>query len=278
MPKLNDLTGRKFGMLTVIRRAEDYVSPKGMHRVQWACICYCGNTTIVGARHLISGGIRSCGCFQKEKISKRCRKDMLGLRFGRLTVIEEAEPRIKSDGIHVIRWRCLCDCGNHVIVDGSLLRSGNTKSCGCLQREAASLSATTHGQSKTRLYRIWTGMKNRCNNKRDIDYERYGGRGIFVCKEWMSDFLCFKEWAENSGYHDNLSIDRIDVDGPYSPDNCRRADCTTQNNNRRNTRYLSVDGTCMTMSQWASETGIPYWKIWERINRGWSEEEAVLIK
>lgn len=145
----------------------------------------------------------------------------VGDKFGRLTVVEFAG--IKN---HAGRWKCVCDCGLTVVVNGYNLRSGNTKSCGCLHREMVTKwgkANKKHGEShdnRTRLYTIWVGMRARCNRPTHHAYNLYGGKGVKVCEEW-SDYLAFKEWALANGYADNLSIDRIDPSKDYCPENCR---------------------------------------------------------
>lgn len=147
--------------------------------------------------------------------------DLIGQKFGRLTVVEFCG--IKD---HAARWKCVCDCGLVVIAKANSLRSGNTKSCGCLRRETArkqGISNTKHGEShdhRTRLYTIWCGMRQRCSNEHREAYHFYGGKGVKICEEW-NDFLTFKRWAMENGYQDDLSIDRIDHNGDYCPENCR---------------------------------------------------------
>lgn len=162
--------------------------------------------------------------------------DLTGQRFGQLTVLERAE-----NGNHKQpRWKCRCDCGKETIVFGHLLRNGNTKSCGCFSRELHGTlmkrSNLRHGDcsgAETRLYRIWGGMKNRCYNSHQINYKHYGGRGIAVCEEWLHDFTAFRDWAMSHGYRDDLTIDRIDNDKGYSPDNCRWVTMSEQRKNQR---------------------------------------------
>lgn len=154
--------------------------------------------------------------------------DLTGQRFGRLVVIERAQNA--SSGA---AWLCQCTCGAHAIVSSNMLRTGRTKSCGCLAREATKLRSTTHGGSYTRLYHIWSGMRQRCHNSKSPAFNNYGGRGITVCPEWLHDFEIFQKWALSHGYRDDLTIDRINNDKGYSPDNCRWATYSTQRKNQR---------------------------------------------
>lgn len=136
--------------------------------------------------------------------------------------------------------------------------------------------AQKHGKSNTRLYNIWTHMKARCYNKNDQHYENYGSRGIVVCDEWKHNFMNFYNWAMNNGYRENLSIDRIDVDGNYEPDNCRWVDVKIQNCNKRTSIYLTYDGKTQTIGTWANELNINKTTIYYRYHKlGWSDKECL---
>lgn len=160
--------------------------------------------------------------------------NLKGQKFGRLTVL--AKQSVTRDG--GIKWFCLCDCGKTVSVKSGNLRSGHTLSCGCLKKERISETQATHQQSHRRLYNVWTSMKQRCYNPKSTYYKDYGGRGIVMCDEWRESYSTFHKWAMENGYdpdapYGKCTIDRVDVDGPYAPWNCRWTDMKTQRHNRR---------------------------------------------
>ena len=205
----------------------------------WLCRCECGNERIVLGKSLRNGHTSSCGCLNKEINSNRSLIDHTGERFGRLTVLRRADDYISPNGKHHVMWLCLCDCGNTKSVDVVQLVSGKTKSCGCLHSDIVSNQKTIHGGCKDRLYKVYHNMKNRCYNENSDDYKYYGGRGITICDEWLDSYLAFKDWALSHGYDESAhrgecTIDRINVDGNYCPDNCRWVDMATQSRNRRN--------------------------------------------
>lgn len=189
--------------------------------------------------------------------------DLTGQRFGRLSVIGRAEDKATGSKPKVM-WRCRCDCGKETIVWSSSLIQGTTVSCGCRK--------TKHGYAnKERLYQTWKNMRRRCYDQSNKRYAQYGGRGITICPEW-DDYAVFRFWAMSNGYRDDLSIDRIDVDGNYCPENCRWATTTEQMNNMTRNRILSFGGKSMTMSEWAKDLGISYGTMNHRVQRGWSME------
>ncbi len=162
-------------------------------------------------------------------------KELTGQRFGRLTVIRRsgATPQ------RLATWLCRCDCGNECVVSRTCLVDGYTKSCGCLNIEAVKARRTTHKKFNTRLYWVWANMIQRCSNPKHNSYHRYGGRGITVCDQWRYSFQAFYDWAMTAGYDENAprgqcTIDRIDNDKGYSPDNCRWVNMATQSRNKSN--------------------------------------------
>lgn len=197
--------------------------------------------------------------------------DMVGKRFGRLTVLSRAG----RDKHRNTQWLCRCDCGVITVVLGGNLRRGYTKSCGCFNKKTARDRATTHGGSGSRLYHIRTNMIQRCYNTNIPEYPRYGGRGITVCKEWRESFAAFRDWALANGYSDSLSIDRIDNEKGYSPENCRWVDEIQQANNKGNSHRITFNGETHTIAEWARLIGVPSTRIRDRLRLGWSIEKAL---
>ena len=196
---------------------------------------------------------------------------LIGKRFERLTVESRAEDYVSPSGNKHCRYLCVCDCGNKKIVYKEHLTSGRTKSCGCLKKENG---RPTHREIHTRLYKIWGNMCNRCSNRANPAWKNYGGRGIVVCEEWKS-YEKFREWAYTNGYSDNLSIDRIDNDKGYSPDNCRWVDSYTQANNKRNNHVVEYNGESRTLAEWANYLNIPYRTLHHRVvGLGWDVDRA----
>lgn len=175
-------------------------------------------------------------------------------------------------------WLCRCDCGKDIIVSGSDLP--RRTSCGCARSDFLVAfnkeTKTTHGMRHTRLYRIWRSMINRCNCSNWKHFSDYGGRGIKVCDEWLDSFESFRGWSLANGYQDDLTIDRVNVNGNYEPSNCRWATGRQQANNTRSSRYLEFNGEIKTVAEWASELGLNYNTLYSRITtKGWSVEKAL---
>lgn len=200
--------------------------------------------------------------------------DITGNRYGKLTVINRAYTHTTKSGNKYIKWRCICDCGNETVVSGESLKNGNTRSCGCLQKETAARLKFKHGQTKSRLHGIWNHMKQRCGNTNNDSYKLYGGEGKTVYKPWCDDFQCFYNWAMENGYKDGLTIDRIDNSKGYTPDNCRWATRKVQANNTRRNRMIELFGKTQTMSQWCEEFNIKNTTVYDRLKRGYDIERA----
>lgn len=199
--------------------------------------------------------------------------DLTGLRFGRLTVVKFSH---KNEKRHYC-WLCKCDCGNNIIVRGGSLNTGNTKSCGCLMREVnrnvCIKRNTTHGGTHTKLYDVWQSMRQRVNDHKDKHYADYGGRGITICDEWRK-YEAFSKWAKENGYSNGLSIDRIDNDGNYEPQNCRWTTNKEQANNKRNNRLIEYNGEVKTLQEWADLHNIIRTTLCTRLKYGWSIDRA----
>ena len=191
---------------------------------------------------------------------------MIGKKFNMLTVLEELPERKHGSRV----YRCKCDCGNIKDVRKDMLKNGHVKSCGCLH--------TKHGKRNTKIYRVFSEMKQRCYNKNHKDYKNYGGRGIAVCDEWKDDFMNFYNWAMSNNYQEGLSIDRINNDGNYEPDNCRWTDRKTQSNNRRSNTSISYNGKTQTLAQWGEELGVDQHTISLRKRKGWSNKGCLFGK
>lgn len=204
-------------------------------------------------------------------------KDLTGQKFGKLTAIcAQKDP----SGRRYI-WTCLCDCGKYTTATPSALIRKTKRSCGCIQHEILLKRNTKHGYSGERLYRVWKGMRSRCNNPSHKSYAKYGGRGIEVCDKWNSDYLEFRNWALSNGYDElakygECTLDRIDVNMGYSPENCRWVNECSQANNKRDNRMITINGETKNVATWAKELKIDSGVIYARLNNlGWSEEKAV---
>lgn len=305
MTNFKDITGQRFGRLTVI-----CLSGRNKHKqTVWKCKCDCGNECVASKTHLITGHTESCGCLMRETSSKNGKlrfKDITGRKFWKLTAIkphhrddknywwwvfkcdcgeekiarasEVASGNIKRCGKCPIKnligkkfgrlsvidfckknntflWKCKCDCGNETLVSATSLYSGTSKSCGCLKKELLSEEKRTHDDSKTRLYRCWISMKNRCYNDKSETYRYWGGKGIAVCESWKNSFEDFKKWSIANGYKNDLTLDRIDINKNYEPKNCRWVPKSEQPKNCSQNVYFRVNGENFCLSDTLKITG-----------------------
>lgn len=194
--------------------------------------------------------------------------NIIGKRFGRLVVVEQAE-RKSSNG--TLYWKCICDCGKSKEIRGTNLTSGATTSCGCYNKEIISKDNPKY---KRKLYYIYRGMLDRCNNKNNKHYSNYGGRGIGVCDEW-NIYENFEKWALENGYAKGLWIDRIDNNSDYNPTNCRFCTPKEQQNNKRTNVIISIGGVEHTIQQWSDISGIKRATIERRYKLGWNPEDLL---
>lgn len=202
-------------------------------------------------------------------------KDLTGMRFGRLRALY----RNGTDKKGYVIWHCKCDCGNECDVVGRYLTSGGTTSCGCYRRELKQNQLSTHGGTDTRLYRVFLTMLGRCHNPNAHEYENYGGRGITVCEGWHS-FEHFRTWAIANGYdetakHGECTLDRIDPNKGYSPENCRWVSMKVQQRNRRNNVLLTYEGETHCVAEWAEKVGLQAPTLRHRLKAGWPIKSAL---
>lgn len=201
-------------------------------------------------------------------------QDVTGQKFGRLTAIQF----IENDKQNKPCWLFKCDCGKSKIIRLYSVKNGRARSCGCFAKELSIIlgkSKITHGDAShangLRIYRIWNGMKSRCNSPKRTNYYQ---RGINICDEWEK-YLPFKKWALSHGYSDDLTIDRIDNNGNYSPENCRWVSMTEQNRNKRTSVYLTLNGITKHINEWVSMMGINKSTLRSRLRRGWTIQKAL---
>lgn len=199
--------------------------------------------------------------------------NLINQRFNKLLVIERAKNQNDKT-----MWKCKCDCGNEVFVLTSNLRCNRIKSCGCLKVDKLVKRSTTHNQRHTNLYEVWKTMKQRCYNENNKSYKNYGGRGITICEDWKTNFTSFYNWSMANGYKKGLTIDRIDNNSNYCPENCRWTDRMTQANNSRWNKHIIVNGKDDTLANWLRFYNLTYDKYYKRINKGFSEQEALTMR
>jgi hypothetical protein len=260
-----DIKGKRFNRLV----AEEMVGFDKGRNALWRFKCDCNTIKVLPGKDVRSGHIKSCGCLQKENYEKS-KNDVIGRRFGRLTVLFQAETKNNR-----LRYECLCDCGNITVVLGQNLVNSHTTSCGCYGRESLDRihqDNIVHGMVDTPEYQSWLNMKARCDNPEAKGYHNYGGRGITYCEEWKE----FKNFIEDMGPkpHPELTIERLDNNGPYSKNNCIWESRKTQANNRRDNIRITYEGETRTLTEWAREFNISKGALRTRIKNGWDIEEA----
>lgn len=196
---------------------------------------------------------------------RKLANDLTGKKFGKLEVIG-----VHDTGSRKTYYVCQCDCGNIKVVRADALISGATKSCGCIKKEQDKINLSAnhkHKMSGTRIYETWQDMKRRCYNKQNARYDRYGGRGITVCDEWLNNFQSFYDWAISNGYSDDLTIDRIDNDGNYEPSNCRWSTAKEQCNNRGSNINITIGNATKSLMRWCEIFNVDYKKVYARYKR-----------
>lgn len=259
------IIGNKYNHLTTIEFAEMKNS-----RSFYKFVCDCGNEIIHSSKEVKKGAKKSCGTCEYKF------GDISGQRFGRLTALAfNGIVNGKST------WLFGCDCGNEINTRANSVKTGNTKSCGCWEKEVLLARNIKHGLNRHPLHNIWFHIKRRCYNKNSSDFPDYGGRGIVVCDEWKNDFKSFYDWSIEKGYEEakkkntRISIDRIDVNGNYEPSNCKWSNDVEQARNRRSNVHITVDGVTKLQNEWAEEYNIPYQLIASRLKRGWKGRDLI---
>lgn len=199
--------------------------------------------------------------------------DLTGHKYGRVTVVSYFGHKGRRTA-----WNCLCECGNKFVTTGDALRTGKTSSCGCYRHEREVEANTTHGKRNTRIYRTYATMKQRCYCKTNFKYKNYGERGIKICDEWLHNFMSFYNWAMENGYNDTLTIERIDVNGNYCPENCTWIPLGEQAKNKTTNRIILYNGQKDILSNWCKSLGLNYKTTHNRLSNGWSVEDAFKTK
>lgn len=233
-----DLTGKEYDNFKVLRLGNGRTTNGGQHIITWVCKCICGKEFEVDGSKIRDGRVYSCGCLRYAN-RERFYDNLVGNKYGRLTVVRRLKP--EEVETRQYNWLCQCECGNYIKASANKLKTGHTRSCGCLKKEFSIGDATrTHGMRNTRLYNIYASMKRRCSDPNCESYKYYGAKGVSVCNEWLGKhgFEHFYEWAVSAGYDPTkhwteMTIDRIDPYGNYCPQNCRWTDSRTQSLNKR---------------------------------------------
>ncbi len=276
VPALLDLSGQRYGNWLVLGRDDSRGYTEYQKNTYWLCRCDCGTHKSLRGHRLRTGESLSCGC-------RFSGFDLTGQTYGRLTVVNQRVGRSRTRKVF---WNCVCVCGRTKAIESLKLRTGETSSCGCLQRERASAANSRHRRSASDEYRIWANMMQRCYNPKTISYENYGGRGIWICQRWRDDVSTF---LADVGDRPSVkhSIDRIDNNGGYtcgkcqecaergSPANCRWATRFEQSCNRRTNRLLTHDGETLSVREWCIRLDMKRSTVEVRLRLGWTVARAL---
>ena len=264
--KVSSIIGEKFGELTVIK----FDSYKNNNRY-FLCKCDCGGTIIAAESNLLNGNVTHCRECNTCNIN-------IGQKFDKLTILEKYQA---NSNRNEEKWFCKCDCGKTTIVKAGNLKSGHTRSCGCIRAN----NSITHGESKTKLYNVWSGIKSRCNNPNAQYYDNYGKKeNVYMCKEWSDDYTVFRDWALANGYDPNAkydkpgdkpTVERIDFNGPYSPENCKIIPLSQQNDNKATNKRYNYNGEMLLVKEIAKRIDLPVTTINSRLARNWSMDKII---
>lgn len=271
--------GNKYNHLTITQidyERTNKIDYRGKRRTYCFARCDCdGNEKSYILSDVVKGHTKSCGCVKYKNLENR--ESLVGKKFGAWTVLRQVDSKITSGGNKKACYECRCICGNIKTVTRQALMNGESKSCGCLKTQYCSQTNYKHGMAYNRIYKIYTSMKSRCSNPNNAEYNRYGGRGIEVCSEWLGDegFINFYNWATNNGYQDNLSIDRVNNDGNYEPNNCRWATFKEQMNNTSKNHNLTYNNETHTAKEWSKILNISIHNIYYRIKKGYPVEKVL---
>lgn len=264
------MPGDRYGMWTIVKEVERYYIPSGRPLRRFLCKCDCGTLREILLGTLRAPTLRSCGCAKKKKKSQPWTAAPLGVKYGKLTVTKEVDPILNKNNHNTRYVLCKCDCGNEKVASIHSLKSGNTKSCGCL---GINIYYNQH------LYLTWSGMKTRCYDKTSRAAKYYLNRGITICEEWRNSYNVFAEWALSHGWKKGLQIDRIDNDGNYTPNNCRFVTPSQNTRNRSCSVLYDFHGENIVLLEILERLGreCDYVYLLGRISHGWTLEEALSI-
>lgn len=273
-----DISGQRFGRLVALKKGDGRRTSGGAHKTTWVCRCDCGAVCEVDGQKLRKGHTTSCGCLKHENKGSSF-EDLTGKKFGRLTVVGFLPQEERSSPTYC--WRCVCDCGKEVFGNAAKMKSGVQVSCGCYRNEMIGNLNKKYEYSNKRLYGVYKSMLSRCYDENHREYHNYGGRGIKVCDEWLGEFGydAFAKVAYAKGYDANAefhecTLERIDVNGDYEPNNICWITNQQQQENRRDVKLLEYNGEWHPLKTWARILGQNYNSmLWYCQKKGMSIEE-----